>query len=146
MMSGLMGDITFTADTLRYISLFEKVTGTQVKDCLETEEKLVFVVEKGQGSRAVGKKGENVIRLKNLTGKNIHVIEYSEDPETFIKNVFHTYSVQSVTIEDRGNIIHATVTVDPKVKGKAIGKNGKNLRIAREVVNRHHNVQSISVA
>jgi N utilization substance protein A len=72
-----MGDITFTEDTLRYITLFEKVTGTQVKDCLETEEKLVFVVEKGQGSRAVGKKGENVIRLKNLTGKNIHVIEYS---------------------------------------------------------------------
>ena len=56
-----MGEITFTEDTLRYISLFEKVTGTQVKDCLETEEKLVFVVEKGQGSRAVGKKGENVI-------------------------------------------------------------------------------------
>jgi len=38
------------------------------------------------------------------------------------------------------------VTVDPKVKGKAIGKNGKNLRIARDVVNRHHNIQSISVA
>jgi N utilization substance protein A len=145
-MSDRMGDITFTEDTLRYITLFEKITGTQVKDCMETEEKLVFVVEKGQGSRAVGKKGENVIRLKNLTGKNIHVIEYSEDPETFIKNVFHTYSVQSVTIEDRGNIIHATVTVDPKLKGKAIGKNGKNLRIARDVVNRHHNVQSISVA
>ncbi|MEM4232598.1 MAG: NusA-like transcription termination signal-binding factor [Thermoplasmata archaeon] len=141
-----MGDITFTADTLRYISLFEKVTKTQVKDCMETEEKLVFVVEKGQGSKAVGKKGENVIRLKNLTGKNIHVIEYSDDPVTFIRNVFHTYSVQGVTIEDRGKIIHATVTVDPKMKGKAIGKNGKNLRIARDVVSRHHNVQSISVA
>jgi transcription termination/antitermination protein NusA len=136
-MSGRMGDITFTGDTLRYISLFEKVTNTQVKDCLETEEKLVFVVEKNQGSRAVGKKGENVIRLKNLTGKDIHVIEYSDDPETFIRNVFHTYSVQGVSLENRGNIVHATVT---------IGKNGKNLRIAREVVSRHHNVHSISVA
>jgi N utilization substance protein A len=51
-----------------------------------------------------------------------------------------------VALEERGNIIHATVTVDPKVKGKAIGKNGKNLRIAREIVSRHHNIQSISVA
>ncbi len=134
-----MGDITFTEDTLRYITLFEKVTGTLL---VVTG----FLVATGQGSRAVGKKGENVIRLKNLTGKNMHVIEYSEDPETFIRNVFHTYSVQSVTLEDRGSIIHATVTVDPKVKGKAIGKNGRNLRIAREIVNRHHNVQSISVA
>jgi len=141
-----MPEITLTGDTLRHISLFERITGTRVKDCLETDEKLVFVVEQGQGSRAVGKKGENVIRLKNISGKNIHVIEYSDNPEMFVKNVFHTYQVQSVTIEMRGTIVHATVKVDPQSKGKAIGKNGKNLRIAREIVNRHHNIQSISVA
>jgi len=131
---------------LRHISLFEKITKTRVKDCMETEDKLVFVVEHGQGSRAVGKKGQNVIRLKNISGKDIQVIEYSDDPETFVRNVFHTYQVQSVTIEMRGSIVHATVKVDPKSKGKAIGKNGKNLRIAREMVSRHHNIQSISVA
>lgn len=131
---------------MRHISLFEKITKTRVKDCMETEDKLVFVVEHGQGSRAVGKKGQNVIRLKNISGKDIQVIEYSDDPETFVRNVFHTYQVQSVTIEMRGSIVHATVKVDPKSKGKAIGKNGKNLRIAREMVSRHHNIQSISVA
>ncbi len=141
-----MPDITFTEDTLRYISLFETITKTRVKDCMETEEKLVFVVDPGHANRAVGRGGENVIRLKNTTGKNIQVIEYSDEPEEFIKNVFYNYNVQSVTIENRGNIIHATVTVDPKVKGRAIGKNGRNLKIARDIVNRHHNVQSISVA
>jgi N utilization substance protein A len=35
--------------------------------------------------------------------------------------------------------------VDPKLKGRAIGKAGKNLRIARDIVNRHHEIQSISV-
>jgi N utilization substance protein A len=49
-------------------------------------------------------------------------------------------------LENRGNIIHATVTVDPQVKGRAIGKNGRNLKIARDLVARHHNVQSIIVA
>jgi N utilization substance protein A len=141
-----MQDITFTEDTLRYITLFENMTKTHVKDCMEAEDKLVFVVDPGQANRAVGKGGENVIRLKNTTGKNIQVIEYSDDAEQFIKNVFYNYSVQSVTIEQRGNIIHATVTVDPKVKGRAIGKAGRNLKIARDIVNRHHNVQSISVA
>lgn len=141
-----MPDITFTEDTLRYISLFETITKTRVKDCMEAEDKLVFVVDPGHANRAVGRGGENVIRLKNTTGKNIQVIEYSDEPEEFIKNVFYNYSVQSVTIENRGNIIHATVTVDPKVKGRAIGKNGRNLKIARDIVNRHHNVQSISVA
>ena len=104
---------------------------------MEAEDKLVFVVEPGQANRAVGKGGENVIRLKNQTGRNIQVVEYSDDPETFIKNV---------EIESRGNVLHATVTVDPKVKGRAIGKNGRNLKLARDIVNRHHNVQSISVA
>ena len=54
--------------------------------------------------------------------------------------------MQSVVLENRGTIVHATVTVDPKVKGRAIGKNGRNLKIARDLVSRHHNVQSIVVA
>ncbi|MFP4169587.1 MAG: NusA-like transcription termination signal-binding factor [Methanomassiliicoccales archaeon] len=141
-----MPDITFTAETLRYISLFENITKTRVKDCLETEDKLVFVVEPGHANRAVGKGGEHVIKLKNVTGKNIQVIEYANEPEKFIRNVFYNYNVQNVEIENRGSVVHATVTVDPKVKGRAIGKNGRNLKIARDVVNRHHNVQSISVA
>ncbi|MEM0449257.1 MAG: NusA-like transcription termination signal-binding factor [Methanomassiliicoccales archaeon] len=141
-----MPEVKLTEDTLRYITLFENMTKTRVKDCMETEDKLVFVVDPGQANRAVGKGGENVIRLKNTTGKNIQVIEYSDDAEQFIKNVFYNYGVQSVSIENRGNIVHATVTVDPKVKGRAIGKNGRNLKIARDIVARHHNVQSIIVA
>lgn len=126
--------------------MFEKITNTRVKDCLETEDKLVFVVAPGQANRAVGKGGEHVIKMKNTTGKNIQVVEYSDDPEEFIKNVFYSYDVEKVEIENRGDIVHATVTVDPKVKGRAIGKNGRNLKIARNVVNRHHDIQSISVA
>jgi N utilization substance protein A len=141
-----MPEVTLTEDTLRYISLFENITKTHVRDCMETEEKLVFVVDPGQANRAVGKAGEHVIRMKNTTGKNIQVVEYSDDPENFIRNVFYNYSVQSVVLENRGNIVHATVTVDPKVKGRAIGKNGRNLKIARDLVSRHHNVQSIIVA
>ncbi len=145
-MSPMANEIVFNEDTLRYISLFESLTSTSVKDCMETEDKLVFVVEPGEANKAVGKKGENVIRLKDHTGKNIQVVEYSETPEQFVKNVFHIYSPEKVEIEQRGNITHATVTVDPKVKGRAIGKEGRNLRIARDIVNRHHDIQSISVS
>ena len=129
-MRNMSADIVLTEDTLRYIALFEQITRANAIDCMDTEDKLVFVVEKGQGNIAVGKKGEHVIKLKEKTGKNIQVVEYSP---------------QKVVIEQRGNITHATVTVDPKLKGRAIGKAGKNLRIARDIVNRHHEIQSISV-
>ena len=138
-------DIVITEETLRYIALFQEVTHTNAVDCLDTAEKLAFVVEAGQGNIAVGKKGDHMIKLKERTGKNIQVVEFSSDPEQFVKNVFHIYGPQKVVIEKRGDITHATVTVDPELKGRAIGKAGKNLRIARDVVNRHHEIQSISV-
>ena len=138
-------EIVLTDDTLRYIALFQQLTNTNAVDCMDTPDKLVFVVEKGQGNIAVGKKGEHVIKLKEITGKNIQVVEYSDDPAQFVMNVFHVYKPQKVVIEKRGDINHATVTVDPELKGRAIGKAGRNLRIARDIVNRHHDIQSLSV-
>ena len=69
----MSADIVLTEETLKYISLFEAMTKTNVLDCMETEDKLVYVVEKGQGNMAVGKKGEHVIKLYEKTGKNIQV-------------------------------------------------------------------------
>ena len=79
----MAADIVLTEDTLRYIALFQQLTHTNAVDCMETEDKLVFVVENGQGNIAVGKKGEHVIKLKDMTGKNIQVVEYSDDPQQF---------------------------------------------------------------
>lgn len=141
----MAADIVLTEDSLRYIALFQQITHTNAIDCMCAYDKLVFVVEKGQGNVAVGKKGDHVIKLSELTGKSIQVVEYSDDPQQFVMNVFHIYGPQKVVIEQRGDITHATVTVDPKLKGRAIGKNGKNLRIARDIVNRHHDIQSLSV-
>jgi N utilization substance protein A len=142
----MVSEIVLTEDTLRYIALFQQITHTNAVDCMDAGDKLVFVVEKGQGNIAVGKKGDHMIKLSEMTGgKSIQVVEYSEDPQQFVLNVFHIYNPSSVVIEQRGNITHATVTVDPALKGRAIGKNGKNLRIARDIVNRHHDIQSLSV-
>ena len=91
-------EIVLTDDTLRYIALFQQLTHTNAVDCMDTPDKLVFVVEKGQGNIAVGKKGEHVIKLKEITGKNIQVVEYSDDPAQFVMNVFHVYKPQKVVI------------------------------------------------
>ncbi|MCQ2055868.1 MAG: NusA-like transcription termination signal-binding factor [archaeon] len=138
-------EIVLTEDAIRRIRLFGEITKTSSVDCIETEDKLIFLVEKGKGNVAVGKKGKHVIMLKEKTGKNIQVVEKSPDPKQFVMNVFHIYNPQKVEIEQRGKITHATITVDPKFKGRAIGKAGKNLRIARDIVNRYHEIQSISV-
>ena len=42
-----MAEITLDTETLGYIRLFEERTGARVKDCLEAEDKVVFLVYPG---------------------------------------------------------------------------------------------------
>jgi len=142
-----MAEITFTEETMQYVSLFQDMTRTTVVDCVDTPDRLIYVVKEGDIARAIGKGGENVQLLRKRMNKEIHVVEYSENAKTFVANVFRSYDVQKVEVETRENgIVHATVTVDPAKKGRAIGKAGKNLRVFRDLIARHHAIQSVSVA
>ena len=141
-----MTKIILNGDALRYISVFERVTRTRVLDCIETPEKLVFIVAPGQIRLAVGKKGENVKKLHDMFKKNLDIVEHSDDPVAFIKNIFHNFKIKNVEIESRGRRIHATVKVESKDKGKVIGKDSRNLKLAREMLGRHSDIQSLSIA
>lgn len=142
-----MAEIRFTEETMRYVSLFQDTTRTTVVDCLDTPERLIFVVKQGDIGRAIGRKGEHVSTLRRKMNKDIHVVEYNDDPKEFIGNVFRAYGVKKVDVETRDDgIVHATVTVDTAQKGKAIGREGRNLRVFRDLIVRHHPVQSVSVA
>ena len=140
-----MDGITFDEQTISVIRFFERTTGARVRDCVDSEDKLVFIVEPGFVGKAVGKKGEIASKLRKMLKKDILVAEFSQNLETFVANIFHQFKVQSVEIEERPRGIHATVKVDPSLKGKAIGRDGKNLRLARLIVRRHHTLESISV-
>ncbi len=141
-----MAEIRLDNQTLLHITLFENLTRTSVKDCVEADDKIIFMVDNGWISKAVGKNGENVSKLRKTIGKTIQIIEYSDDPVQFVKSVFHPYEVENVEIETRGNVIHATVKVNPALKAKAIGRAGRNLKVCRDIINRHHEIQSVSVA
>ena len=141
-----MAEVIFDEQSMKYVALFQDMTRTTVVDCVDAGDRLIFVVKEGEIGRAIGKKGENVAKLKRLLNHDIHVIEYSDRPEQFVANVFRNYDVKAVEIEQRGDVTHATVTVDPTKKGRAIGKEGRNLRVSRDVIARHHSIQSVSVA
>src|SRR2546425_6368955 len=141
-----MTEIVFDELTFRFVAVFHDLTRTTVVDCDDASDKLIFVVKEGDMGQAIGKKGENIAKLKRLINKDIHVVEHSEQPDKFVANVFRNFDVKSVQIEQRGEDVHATVTVEPTKKGRAIGKDGKNLRVSRDLIARHHPIQSVSVA
>ncbi len=141
-----MAEITLDTEALGYIRLFEERTGARVKDCLEAEDKLVFLVYPGEIHKAVGPGGVLVDRLKGMLKKEIQVVEYADDPEQLMRNIFYWYSPKRVDFAPKAGGRHATVTVDPAWKARAIGKAGKNLKIARAIAMRHSDIVSVSVA
>jgi len=141
-----MAEIAFDTETLGYIRLFEERTGARVKDCLEAEDRLVYLVFPGDIPKAVGPGGVLVDRLKGMMKKEIQVVEYADDPEALVRNIFYWYSPRHVDLVPKGKGRHATVTVDPAWKARAIGKQGKNLKVARAILMRHTDIISVNVA
>ena len=133
---------------MRYIALFESVSGAGVKDCIIDEElgRAIFIVNKGQVGVAIGRGGRNIHTLERMTGKKHEIIEYSEDPVQFIKNALKPAAVREVRVSERtdGKKM-AVVTVNPKDKGVAIGKNGKNAERLRFLAKRYFDIQNVSI-
>ncbi|MCX8151279.1 MAG: NusA-like transcription termination signal-binding factor [Candidatus Bathyarchaeota archaeon] len=138
-----------TAEEMRYIALFENVSGASVKDCIIDEEggRVIFIVNQGQVGVAIGKGGRNIHTLERMTGKKQEIIEYSDDPVQFIKNALKPAVVREVRVTERtdGKKM-AVVTINPKDKGVAIGKNGKNAERLRFLAKRYFDIQNVSIS
>lgn len=140
--------IKFTSKEMRYISLFESITGANVKDCIVYEEqnRVVFIVKEGEIGMAIGKGGRNIHTLERMTGKKHEIIEYSEKPVQFIKNALKPAMVREVRITERPNgKTIAVVAVNPRDKGVAIGKNGRNAERLRFLAKRYFQIQNVSI-
>ena len=140
--------IKLTSVEMRYIALFQSITGATVKDCIVDDElnRIIFVVKEGSIGMAIGKRGKNIHTLEKMTGKKHEVIEHSENPAQFIKNALKPAKVDEVRITERmdGKTI-AVISVNPKDKGVAIGKNGRNAERIRFLAKRYFQIQSVSI-
>lgn len=138
--------IKFTANEIRYIALFENMTGAMVKDCIIDDEhgKVTFVVKNGDMGLAIGKGGSTVSKVQRVVDKGIEIVELSDDPIQFIKNLLSPAEVQGVKVlqKESGEKI-ATVTADNTNKRIAIGKNGVNIERAKLIAKRQHNINNI---
>src|SRR5438876_10921528 len=97
-----MAEIVVDEQTIRYVALFQDLTRSTAVDCVDAGDKLIFVVKEGDIGKAIGKKGENIAKLKRLINKEIHVVEDSDQPDKFVADVFRNYGVKSVQPEQRG--------------------------------------------
>ncbi|MCD6157952.1 MAG: NusA-like transcription termination signal-binding factor [Euryarchaeota archaeon] len=133
-----MTEIVFTAEEISYITFFEGATGVRVIDCIvKDEDNLIIFVIEGPAIRAIGRDGSKIRTIKEYLNKDIKVVSYSDDPRVFMRNFFAPYKPRKVEIVEEKGKRRIYVHVDPTIKPKAIGKNGKNVRLAKELLQRH---------
>ncbi len=133
---------------MRYITLFESLTGAITQDCIIDNKmnRLIFIVRPGYMGLAIGKGGCNVKRLQRMLGKTIEVVEYAERPEDFIRNSLLPARVRAVKISKTPNGKKiAYVTIDPQDKGLAIGKEGRNIGRARIIAKRYFDIDHVVI-
>lgn len=142
-----MSEVRLSTEGIRYIALFESLTGARARDCYEDLEnnRLLFVVRNGDMGLAIGKGGDHINRVKKAIGKHVEIIEHSEDPEEFVKNAFHPVAVKNINIVINNDKRIAYVEVPTKEKGLAIGRDGRNIEKVKKLSLRHHNINDVII-
>jgi N utilization substance protein A len=145
-----MGGVVLNEKSLQLMAQFEEMTGAGSRDCIvdDQNDRLIFVINPGDMGRAIGKRGVTIKSVSDTLGKRIEVVEYSTDPEQFLKNCFLPAKVLDVDIrdedEDDGRV--AYVDIDEEDRGLAIGKAGKNIIKAKQLAMRQHDIADVKLA
>ena len=134
--------IKFDIDIMKFISLFERITKINAKDCFKQGERIIFIVNEGKAGMAVGKKGMNIKRLENLFKKKVKIVEYNDDLIEFVKNIIHPLPAKEIS-EDNG--IVTIIPLDSQTRGYLIGREAVNLRGFEDIVKRYFEIKEIKV-
>ena len=140
--------IRLTGNEMRYIALFENLTGEMANDCIidDKRDRIILIVKPGNAGRAIGKHGSRIKMMRHMIKKNIEVVESADNPIEFIKNSFAPAKVKEVRITERlDNRKIAVVTIDQRDKGIAIGKNGKTAERTRLLAKRYFGIDNVVI-
>jgi transcription termination/antitermination protein NusA len=137
-----MTRIKYDINLMKFISFFENLTRSKVKDCIDSGSSLIYVVQKGEIGKAIGKNASNIKKVENMLKRKVRVIEFNEDVAKFVRNVLAPIKVEEVELVDSKVVIR-----DPnmKIKGMIIGRDASNLKKHKEIVSRYFPIEDIVV-
>ena len=139
--------IKITHEEMKYIALFESLTGASLKDCVVDEDGTILITVKPEEiGLVIGRKGSNIRLLRSVTGRDIRVFEYHNNPEAFVKNALKPARVYEVRIVERpdGSRV-GIVRVDSRDKRIAIGRNGRRIRRVRLLSKRYFKLDNVII-
>ncbi|HUT00368.1 MAG TPA: NusA-like transcription termination signal-binding factor [Candidatus Thermoplasmatota archaeon] len=140
-----MAEIILSNETVQYINLASKYSGASIRDCVVEDDRVIFIVEKGQLGIAIGSKAKNLEKLRMLFKKSVKFVEFDEDKTRFVQNLCKPYDVKKVSFEGNEDASVARIEVNPRDKSKLIGKGGRNINMIRKMAQRHHRIKDVQI-
>ena len=134
--------IKYSSDLMKYISLFESVTGAKVRDCIVNED-VIFVVHENEMGRAIGKQGSNIKRIEGILKKKIRLVESSNDVSQFVQNLIYPIRAKEIKEEDGLVTIYGN---DTKTRGMLIGRDKHKINSINDIVKRYFKIKEVKVA
>jgi len=140
--------IKLTGDEMRYIALFENVTGAVATDCIidDKRDRIIMIVKPGDAGLAIGKHGQRIKLLRNMVKRDMEIVEYADNPVDLIKNSFAPARIKEVRITERlNNKKVAVVAVEDQDRGVAIGREGKTVERTRLLAKRYFQIDNVVI-
>jgi N utilization substance protein A len=121
------------------------MTQATILDCLVNDGRIVFVVAKGELGKAIGKEAQKLKEAKKIFGKQVEVVEKSDDVETFVRNIFPSININSIKLTtktvDEKEKYFVSVLIEPQHRGIAIGREGERIKAANKLLQRYFNAE-----
>jgi N utilization substance protein A len=109
-------------------------------------DRVIFIVNKGEMGLAIGKGGTTIKQLQNVVARKVELVEYSDDPCEFIRNILNPDMIDQVKINERiDGTKQAVVLVDAKKKGVVVGREGRNAEKARLLAKRYFQISNVLI-
>ncbi|MBT4857193.1 transcription termination/antitermination protein NusA [Candidatus Uhrbacteria bacterium] len=126
------------AEETVFIKGISREAGSRTKIAVWTEDSSIDPI-----GACIGQRGIRIQTIINeLGGEKIDVIEWSEDPETYIINSLSPAKVASVDMNEEDKT--ATVLVENDQLSLAIGRGGQNVRLAAQLSDWKLNVRDVA--
>ncbi|MFH0875183.1 MAG: NusA-like transcription termination signal-binding factor [archaeon] len=138
-----MSKISYNADLLKIMSLFENITRCNLKDCfVDGNNLLTFIVKENEIGKAIGKKAVNVRKIESLLNKKIRIVEFSNEARQFVRNLTQPLMVEDVSLDGETVMIKAS---DTRTKGLLIGRDSQNLKNIESITQKYFPIKNIKV-
>lgn len=137
-----MSKIKLDNNLIKIISMFQSVTGIGVKDCIDTQDRMIFVVEERNIDRAVGKSGEKVRRMEKSLNRKIKIVGFNPVLTEFVRNLIYPYRALAIKEEGRTLVI---TPADSQTRGRLIGRGASTLREFERITKRYFDIDEIKI-